>query len=350
MVRLLKNGHHTISMKLPPHHLNEDESQGIKFNFKSMGSQRGHLVGVAVFGQKGRGSNIREKLQRSRYNLDMLECLALSPCVTPDILGPQDSQKNDICLAFTEKLLKDTTMDYYSTLMQDELGKFDVVMESKANAIVLYGDTNTVSYIRWSIRMSEFTTAKLKGKVYIMTIQMDFVSYYYQRNWDTQLLHGAISFTVHTNQPPGFQEFLQSRKPHMSEGDGFIRDFWEQAFLCHFSDSLLELGFGKNCTGEEKLESLPADIFDMSMTGPSYNIYNAVYAVAHALHALHSSCNGHRRMVERNKCNFFSQPSWQVTLLGRKKTMNLGTRKGYNLYTIRCLQKLFVNSSSSLLC
>ncbi|KAL8176423.1 UNVERIFIED_CONTAM: hypothetical protein K2H54_034009 [Gekko kuhli] len=237
--------------------------------------------------------------------------------------------QNGICLAFIEKLLKTTTIDYYSTVMQDELGKFDVVMESKANAIILYGDTNTVSYIRWSIKMSEFTTAKLKGKVYIMTIQMDFVSYYYQRDWDIQLLHGAISFTVHASQPPGFQEFLKSRKPHMNEGDGFIRDFWEQAFLCHFSDSLLGMGFGKNCTGEEKLESLPADIFDMSMTGPSYSIYNAVYAAAHALHALHSSCNGHRRMVEQKKYNFFSQPSWQVTLLDFPSTSTMNSRSPY---------------------
>ncbi|KAL8176420.1 UNVERIFIED_CONTAM: hypothetical protein K2H54_033960 [Gekko kuhli] len=200
--------------------------------------------------------------------------------------------------------------------MNDGLEKFDVVMESKANVVVLYGDSESLSYMRWLIKLlgTGFTTAELKGKVYIMTIQMDFVSYYYQRDWDKQILHGAISFRVHTNQPPGFQEFLQSRNPLWMEGDGFIRDFWEQAFLCHFSDSLLGTEFGKNCTGEEKLENLPADIFDMSMTGPSYSIYNAVYAIAHALHALHSSCNGHQRMVERKKCNFFSQPSWQMIL------------------------------------
>ncbi|KAL8176421.1 UNVERIFIED_CONTAM: hypothetical protein K2H54_033997 [Gekko kuhli] len=211
--------------------------------------------------------------------------------------------QNGICLAFTEKLLKATTIDNYFTVMNDALEKFDVVMESKANVVILYGDTDTISYIRWSIKMSEteFTAAKLKGKVYIMTIQMDFVSYYYQRDWEKGIFHGAIYFTVHANQPPGFQQFLQSRKPHMSEGDGFIRDFWEQAFLCRFSDSPLGKESGKNCTGEEKLESLPADIFEMSMTGPSYSIYNAVYAVAHALHALHSSCNGHQRMVKRKK-------------------------------------------------
>ncbi|XP_015281613.1 PREDICTED: vomeronasal type-2 receptor 26-like [Gekko japonicus] len=232
--------------------------------------------------------------------------------------------QNGICLAFTEKILQVTSIDYYFTMIQEELEKFDVVMESKANAVVLYGDSESVSYMRWSQKFSEteFTTATLKGKIYIMTIQMDFVSYYYQRNWDKLVLHGAISFIVHTNQPPGFQQFLKSRKPLWTEGDGFIRDFWEQAFLCHFSDSPLEKEFDKNCTGEEQLESLPADIFEMSMTGPSYSIYNAVYAVAHALHALHSSCNGHRRMMERKKCNLFSQPSWQLHHFLKRASFN----------------------------
>ncbi|XP_015281609.1 PREDICTED: vomeronasal type-2 receptor 26-like [Gekko japonicus] len=222
--------------------------------------------------------------------------------------------QNGICLAFIAKFLQVTTINYYFTMMQNGLEKFDVVMESKANAVILYGDSESISYMRWSIQFSGtvFSAKKLKGKVYVTTIQMDFVSYYYQRNWDKQILHGAISFSVHTNQPPGFQQFLQSRKPHWTEGDGFIRNFWEQAFLCHFSDSLLGKEFDKNCSGEEKLESLPADIFDMSMTGPSYSIYNAVYAFAHSLHALHSSCYGHRRMVVTKKCDFFSKPSWQL--------------------------------------
>ncbi|XP_060110804.1 vomeronasal type-2 receptor 26-like [Heteronotia binoei] len=46
---------------------------------------------------------------------------------------------------------------------------------------------------------------------------------------------------------------------------------------------------GDTCNGEERLEKLPGPLFEMSMTGYSYNIYNAMYAVAHAVQVMYSS-------------------------------------------------------------
>ncbi|XP_053120330.1 vomeronasal type-2 receptor 26-like [Hemicordylus capensis] len=47
------------------------------------------------------------------------------------------------------------------------------------------------------------------------------------------------------------------------------------------------------------------------MTGHSYSIYNAVYAVAHALHVMSSSGVRHRTMMHRGEQKLQNQQSWQ---------------------------------------
>ncbi|XP_054850019.1 vomeronasal type-2 receptor 26-like [Eublepharis macularius] len=67
----------------------------------------------------------------------------------------------------------------------------------------------------------------------------------------------------------------------------------------------------KTCTGDEKLDSLPGTMFEMDMSGLSYNVYNAVYAVAHALHDIHISKSKHRKVVEEEKMYFQNVSPWQ---------------------------------------
>nr|XP_056720361.1 vomeronasal type-2 receptor 26-like [Euleptes europaea] len=104
----------------------------------------------------------------------------------------------------------------------------------------------------------------------------------------------------------------QNIKPSWVRGDGFIQDFWEQAFDCSFksADELEESE--KLCTGEEKLENLPGTLFEMSMTGQSYNIYNAVHAVAHSLHAIYRLRAKSRTLVEGERVEFQNVQPWQL--------------------------------------
>ncbi|XP_077171538.1 vomeronasal type-2 receptor 26-like [Paroedura picta] len=236
--------------------------------------------------------------------------------------------QNGICLAFTAKIRQALMVTF--EMMKNGLESYEKLMESRADVAVLFGDTGSISYCRWALRWFEleFSTVKPKGKVYILTIQMDFASFFYQRDWDNTAHHGTIGLTVHTQEPPGFKQFLQRKKPFETKGDGFIREFWEQAFLCQFSDARVQMGFDKVCTGQEKMESLPGDVFEMSMTGTSYSIYNAVYAIAHALRDLSSSPGGHRRMLNRTKPNLFHQPSWQTKPLSIcSESCHPGSRK-----------------------
>ncbi|XP_061447419.1 vomeronasal type-2 receptor 26-like [Rhineura floridana] len=93
----------------------------------------------------------------------------------------------------------------------------------------------------------------------------------------------------------GFQKFLQMRNPASDQEDGFIKDIWEYAFKCFFPKPEIEDQNVEICTGEEKQETLPEPLFDLSMSGNSYTVYNAIYALAHSLHAIQavpiSVCN-----------------------------------------------------------
>uniref|UniRef100_A0A670ZR26 G-protein coupled receptors family 3 profile domain-containing protein n=1 Tax=Pseudonaja textilis TaxID=8673 RepID=A0A670ZR26_PSETE len=111
-------------------------------------------------------------------------------------------------------------------------------------------------------------------------------------------LMNTISLNVHSKEVAGFKEFIQTINPLSVSQDGFLQDVWEQSFECSFPKSELKETYSRKCTGEMKLEDLPAPIFEMEMTGQSYSVYNAVYAVAHSLQALYTLwCHRKKTMI-----------------------------------------------------
>uniref|UniRef100_A0A8D0BIG4 G-protein coupled receptors family 3 profile domain-containing protein n=1 Tax=Salvator merianae TaxID=96440 RepID=A0A8D0BIG4_SALMN len=130
-------------------------------------------------------------------------------------------------------------------------------------------------------------------------------------------IHGALGFAIQSHEVIGFQHFLQTRKHLGIKEDGFIHDVWVNSFECVFPSLLVRSDTEKLCTGEEKLETLPKSLFQLSMIGHSYNIYNAVYAVAHALHAMSSSIF---RKRQRTKLQY-KQP-WQLHDFLKKVSFN----------------------------
>ncbi|XP_054850030.1 vomeronasal type-2 receptor 26-like [Eublepharis macularius] len=216
-----------------------------------------------------------------------------------------------ICFAFLERIKTiyvNNLLDFINSLVSI----FNVSMKSNANIVIVY-EEHMINF-RWLLHLPEMgmVTMEPKGKVWIMTTSMVLMSQIYQRTWDIQAIHGALSFTVHSNEVRGFQDFLQTRSLFSTNEDGFVQDFWEQAFDCVFPNTFLSEEREKTCTGAEKLESLSGLLFEMNMIGQSYNIYNAVYAVAHALHAMQSSQHKHRARVDRRIWNFQDPQSWQL--------------------------------------
>ncbi|XP_034957601.2 vomeronasal type-2 receptor 26-like [Zootoca vivipara] len=223
-----------------------------------------------------------------------------------------------ICIAFKETFPKlKFSDDFYETL-EEGTKVLAIIMESTANVVVVNGEIHTMMVMR--------AMPGLRGgdipKVWIMTAQMDFASCSLLRYLDIQIFHGALAFAVHAKELLGFQKFLHLRNPNLEVEDGFIRDFWEAAFECVFPHPSLEEAHRKCCTGEEKLEDLPASVFEMRTSSHSYAVYNALYALAHALNAIHLHTIKYRAMVEEEKRDFLNLHSWQLHNILRRVSFN----------------------------
>ncbi|XP_062993122.1 vomeronasal type-2 receptor 26-like [Elgaria multicarinata webbii] len=242
-------------------------------------------------------------------------------------LEPMLSQKG-ICSAFTDIVPKNTNCINIDELIDLYLTNIPVFLKSKANAVVIYGENRSLARLKNIVLIrflpsqiaAEYEKMSSRGKVWIMTAQIDITLYALQKVFDMQMLHGSISFTIQSKQVQGFQEFLQTIHPSRANGGGFIKDFWEQAFDCFIPDGPNESS--ESCSGEEKLESLTAPFFEMSMTGHSYSIYNAVYALAHAFHGMYSSRTNHRAMGNKGRLAPQNVEPWQLYSLIQRISFN----------------------------
>ncbi|XP_060540834.1 vomeronasal type-2 receptor 26-like [Pantherophis guttatus] len=148
-------------------------------------------------------------------------------------------------------------------------------------------------------------------KVWIMTSKIDFALSGIQMKSDLKMYHGAISFTVHSRAVAGFKEFLQAINPFSDCRDGFRQYVWEQSFDCSFPKAELQAMDNTQCTEEMKLENLPGPVFEMEMSGQSYSVYNAVYAVAHALQSHYTLRFNRKKTMMGKKTDLPNLHPWQ---------------------------------------
>ncbi|XP_044282787.1 vomeronasal type-2 receptor 26-like [Varanus komodoensis] len=245
---------------------------------------------------------------------------------------PKFSQRG-ICFDFIATL---PTL-YFTKDIADMVAKwietYKVIMSSTANIVVINGESHTMIFLRMFSQVSFFedTQIKTEGKVWIMTAQMEFTSTPFQRFLGIDIIHGALSIAVHSKDVPGFQQFLQMRNPTSDREDGFITDFWQQAFSCVFLKKMFKKQDEEICTGEEKLESLPGSVFELGMTSHSYSVYNTVYAVAHALQSLHSSISTHRASVHGARWEHPAHQAWQLHQYLQSVSFNNGAGEEVSL-------------------
>ncbi|KAH0626019.1 hypothetical protein JD844_000716 [Phrynosoma platyrhinos] len=192
--------------------------------------------------------------------------------------------QKDICISLTQSVPKVTS--YVSNpFLQKSLNAIASALLSKnINVILVYGDSRSMEGLGIILDSYEFYQKQPMERVWITTAQWDVTTVFASRRFTEKSLNGSLSFALHTNVVPGFQEFLENVNPIQSN-ISLLKEFWCSAFLCSFPMCNLNVPNHSNCTGEEKLRNLPGSVFELGMSSWSYSIYNAVYAVAHALHA-----------------------------------------------------------------
>ncbi|XP_070810293.1 vomeronasal type-2 receptor 26-like [Pituophis catenifer annectens] len=241
--------------------------------------------------------------------------------------------QSGICFDFIARFPNPVHSNNLKKMGEIGLNMYRFVMKSNVTVVVVHGESGNMINLRFLSSKLKDNDLPLwtKGKVWIMTIQMDFTSNSFQRNKDLVFLHGALSFAIHSEKVLGFHQFLQMRNPNLEKEDSFIKIFWENAFGCSFHPSVTKKANGATCTGKEKLEVLPTSVFEMEMSGHSYSVYNAIYVVAHALHDFYSSIMKSRE-GRQIKGKFLNQHLWKLNYMIRRTSFNnsAGQKIGFN--------------------
>ncbi|XP_077774197.1 vomeronasal type-2 receptor 26-like [Podarcis muralis] len=224
---------------------------------------------------------------------------------------PEFSQSG-ICFDFVEALPSLYFTEDVDETFVEWIKTYKIIIDSTANVVILHGEIHTMICLRMLPQVLEVEDITRKTKVWVMTAQMEFTSIHIQNTWDIDIIHGALSIAVHAKEVLGFQKFIQMRNPFSAKEDVFLRIFWEKAFNCIFPQSEVQWEAGEICTGDEKLETLPASVFEMSLTGHSYSVYNAVFAVAHALQSMQSFKLKHATKMDGGRGELLNQEPWQL--------------------------------------
>ncbi|GAB1300896.1 Vomeronasal 2, receptor 83 [Apodemus speciosus] len=184
----------------------------------------------------------------------------------------KELDKNKVCLAFVWAVSFIGESVYY---LSSDLRVY--ILESSANVIIIYPDMPLIIS-----QIGNGHSKALLRRVWVMNskrIGLKFIEYNL-----LDLSHGALTFSPHHGEIVGFTNFMQEATPIKYPEDTLLHVLWNWYFNCSLSHS--DCKIVGNCMPNASLELLPGKMFEMVMTEESYNVYNAVYAVAHSLHEM----------------------------------------------------------------
>ncbi|XP_042549863.1 vomeronasal type-2 receptor 116-like [Dipodomys spectabilis] len=184
----------------------------------------------------------------------------------------EEMTKNRVCVAY-ELLISSKGVSHLFKLIE----VYNEINKSSANVLIIYGDNESLLDLMVCIEQ-----LLIKGKVCIMNSQWDLTMR--RKYFILGSLHVPLIFSHHHTDLSGFTDFVKAVNPSKYPEDIFLARMWFLSFNCSDADS--DCVTWDNCPHEASLDWLSGYISVMTMSGDSYNIYNAVYAVAQALHEM----------------------------------------------------------------
>ncbi|XP_026545440.1 vomeronasal type-2 receptor 26-like [Notechis scutatus] len=215
-------------------------------------------------------------------------------------------KEKEICLAFME------IFKFHDLVTRAFTSPFSFNAWFKAEVVILFGESSSNAYVQLAASIHQHSGITTFKNVWILISHSKLtVKGYRDLLKVMKPFHGALHFRDHTRDLSEFSQFLLSLDPLNPQGDFFLPLWWESVFECKIPRSNQIPQRGKHpCTGKENFQQIPPLMFERSMTGESYNIYNAIYAVAHALHAIYGSRV--RQAMMRLGKKILNVQSWQI--------------------------------------
>ncbi|XP_060232559.1 vomeronasal type-2 receptor 116-like, partial [Meriones unguiculatus] len=194
----------------------------------------------------------------------------------------------DICVAFTQ-----TFPGYWKLGLKYAVGLVDLNQHTQVNIQIFYGDIDDLLLF-----CNDNQVVLARGKVWIMAKQhLIYLQSAAEEDSVIKFFRGSISFSK-TRTIPGFKCFLENLTPSQYPGDFYYSKFWIDNFLC--SPPALPCKYPKPCPANISLRIKHEKIDMMTISEPSYSIWNSVYAVAQALHKMLLSKTEMRSKEDRN--------------------------------------------------
>ncbi|OBS71233.1 hypothetical protein A6R68_00226, partial [Neotoma lepida] len=184
----------------------------------------------------------------------------------------EEMQRNIVCLAFVSIITNDEVS--YNKM---HINYYKQIMMSSAKVVIVYGDKDSpihLNFILWkSVKIN---------RIWISMSQFDRITVFGDFLLDS--FHGTLIFSHQISEMSGFKQFMQTVHPSNYSNEISFSRLWWIYFNCSLSSSNCKRL--KNCSTTNLFEWLFKHEFGMSMSDSSYNLYNAVYAVAHSLHEM----------------------------------------------------------------